>query len=83
VLAVGIIKRNRQMNDHQEPKEKASQLVQTCSMLFALAGFAVYRTRASSLFGNPIERILGAAVVGGVCAMVGYGLGKLIEKIRG
>jgi hypothetical protein len=77
------------MNETEKPKSKESQLVRICSLVFMIAGIGVYEMAAQSIFGDPAEhgfsfiRLLGAGVVGGVSATIGYGAGKLFEKIRG
>jgi hypothetical protein len=76
------------MNRKQTPKPQASKIAQFCTIGFVAVGLVVYMAVASKLFPAPpggginFTRILGAAVVGGVCGGVGGAVGKLIESAR-
>ena len=78
-----------QMNDPKQPKSGQSPLVRTCYIVFTIIGVITYEAIAPSLFGNAAQggfnftKFLGAGVVGGVCGGIGYGVGKLLERIRG
>lgn len=71
------------------PDSNTSRLVQNCSMIFGIIAFIAYRTITSPTFGNPREhgfsvtRLLGAGIASAVGALIGFGIGKFIEKIRG
>jgi len=56
-----------------------------CAGVFAVIGFLVVRSfpREQQGSGQDWGHILLAAIAGGLSAMVGMGLGKLIDKLRG
>jgi hypothetical protein len=57
-------------------------------VVFTAAGLGVFQGVAARLFPAPpggglnLERVLRAGVVGGACAAVGAGVGKLVESLR-
>lgn len=71
------------------PESNTSRLVQNCSMICGIIAFIAYRTITSPTFGNPREhgfsvtRVLGAGIASAVGVLIGFGIGKFIEKIRG
>lgn len=76
------------MNDSDKKRPPQSRTVQICTIIFLAAGIGVYQVLAPSLFPKPpggginMNQTLGAAVVGGLCAGLGYGIGKLIDSLR-
>jgi hypothetical protein len=76
------------MSENKYSQSPDNQLAKTCMVIFAIGGFAGYQVIAPSLFGNPAVtgfshfRSIGAGVVVGLCGLAGYGIGKLIQKIK-
>jgi hypothetical protein len=75
----------------QQPENKppaASKTVQTCTIIFLVIGIAVFNVVAPKLFPPPPEggmnwtQVMWAGIVGGLSALVGAGIGKLIETAR-
>ena len=71
------------------PEANTSRLVHNCSMICGIIALIAYRTITSPTYGNPREhgfsvtRLLGAGIASAVGALIGFGIGKLLEKIRG
>jgi hypothetical protein len=60
-----------------------SDMAKRCSSIFAIAGALIFSQGiAPKMFGDPAVRgfsfaeMLGAALAGGVCAVLGYGIGN-------
>lgn len=76
------------MSDPDGKKPPQSKTVQICTIVFLAVGIIGFQAVAPSLFPPPrgggfnMERMMWAAVVGGVCAGIGAGIGKLIDKLR-
>ena len=69
-------------------KKKKGGVAETCGTVCGIAGALIYQflalpilvpSRASNF---SLTEAAGAGLVGGVCAAVGYGICKLIERIR-
>jgi len=77
------------MNETGKPQPTENQIAKICSLAFVIGGVTLYEVVAPSIFGNPVghvfnlTRVFGAAVVGAVSAIIGYGAGKVFQKIRG
>jgi hypothetical protein len=76
------------MSKLEEKKPTPSKTVQICTMIFLALGIGVFQVVAPRLFPTPPggifnwERILWAGLVGGVCAGIGAGIGKLIDYLK-
>jgi hypothetical protein len=75
----------------QQPENKppaTSKIVQTSMIFFLVVGIAVFQVVGPNLFPTPPgggmnwERVMWAGIVGGLSALIGAGIGKLIENAR-
>ena len=70
-------------------KSKMSIPARLCVVAFTIAALILYRDYAPASLGNSaasgfsLTRSLGAGISGGIGAMLGLGLVRLFEKIRG
>ena len=77
------------MSNPHEKKPSQSKTVQICTVVFLAIGIAGFQAVAPRLLPTPpggginMERVLWAGVVGAVCAVVGAGIGKLIDNLGG
>jgi hypothetical protein len=75
-------------NPEEKPKPPQSKTVQICSVVFIALGIGIFQAVAPQLFPTPpgggfnMMRIVAAGVVGAVCAVIGAGVGGLIDKLR-
>ena len=77
------------MNEPEKPPPPAqSKIVQICTIVCLAIGIGVFQVVAPRFFPTPpgggfnYERILAAGGVGLVSALIGAGIGTLIEKLR-
>jgi hypothetical protein len=76
------------MSSPDEKKPPQRRTVQICAIVFFALGLGGFQAVAPRLFPTPpggglnVERILWAGIVGGACAGIGAGLGKLIDGLR-
>lgn len=75
------------MSDSNNNNSEQSKVVQICIILFLGIGIAVFLIASPSLLprqrgGFDFRRPLWGAVVGAVSALIGAGIGKLIESMR-
>lgn len=76
------------MTTPEDTKPPPSRTTQICAIVFVVVGLAVFETLASDHFPAPREgglnwdRVLWAAIVGGISGGIGAGVGKLIERMR-
>jgi hypothetical protein len=76
------------MSTPEDRKPRQSRTTQICAVVFVLVGLTVFQSLASSPGPAPRgggldwDRVQSAGIVGGVCAAVGAGVGKLIERLR-
>jgi len=71
----------------EDKKPLMSKTVQMCSFVFLLIGFGVFQALAPSFFpaqpgGINFEQTMWAGIVGGVSGMIGFGIGKVIVRLR-
>lgn len=73
-----------------DPQEAStgSMTVQICMIACVLVGIFVYQMMAPRIFAQDqgrfnFTRILAAAGVGAASALIGAGIGKLIDRLRG
>jgi hypothetical protein len=75
------------MSQPEPDKPKQSPIVQGCAIAFLVVGIVGFQVVAPKLFPTPpggginFERTLWAGVVGAVAAVIGAGVGKLIEAV--
>ena len=76
------------MNPNKNPNSPENKLVKTWMLAFMAIGFIGYQIFAPSIFGNPAEsgyspwKTVGAMATTGVFALIGYGIGTIIGKLR-
>jgi hypothetical protein len=76
------------MSDPGEKKPQQSRAVAVCSIAFVVAGIVIFQALAPRFFPPPPgggfdwQRMLWAAIVGGICGGVGAAVGKLIDVMR-
>jgi hypothetical protein len=77
------------MSEPRSNPPQQSKTVQVCAFLFLIIGIVIYQFVAPELFPNPpgggfnVPRLIWAAVVGGVSAVLGMFVGILVDKARG
>lgn len=70
----------------EETKPPPSKTVQICTIVCVALGIGVWQGVGPILFPSPpgggfnMMRIVGAAIVGAVCGVIGVGIGKLIDS---
>jgi hypothetical protein len=75
------------MSDPNPKKRPQSRAVQVCTIICLVIGIVGFQIVAPGLFPTPpgggfnIERTLWAAVVGAVSAVIGAGIGTLIDRL--
>jgi len=76
------------MSDPKKKKPSTSKTVQICVLVFVVIGVVGFQVVAPSLYPAPpgggfnMERVMAAAVVGGLFAAIGGGVGTLIDRFR-
>jgi hypothetical protein len=76
------------MNQPDKNAPQTNKIVQTCSILFLVIGIVVFQFVGPQLFPTPPgggmnwTRVMWAGIVGGVSALIGAGIGKLIDSAR-
>ena len=71
------------MNTPQEPKQAKRSLARRLAAGFTIAGAGLYTTSFPNTGGFSLSRVAIAFGVGLVCALFGYGVGTLIDRVRG
>jgi hypothetical protein len=84
----GEFSRSTPMGEPGEKKPQQSRAVVVCTIVFVVAGIAIFQAVAPRFFPPPpeggldMQRTLWAGIVGAVCGGVGAGVGKLIDVMR-
>ena len=76
------------MRNPNDKKPQINVTVRLCMLVCVVLGVSCFEVVSGYWFprrpgeGINVERVLYAALVGGVCAAIGAGIGKLIDNLR-